>query len=140
VWKRVVISVGSALALLTPSACGSPTKAADRQTSATSTSTAPTSVPSSTTTAPAAPPACDGASVAAAVGAYDRYASVTSFDCSGAFAYALITLTGPPPYTGGKGTLLLSGAGGGWKVVNRATYCADGSVPAAIAQPACQGS
>ncbi|MDE3087588.1 MAG: hypothetical protein KGJ77_12615 [Acidobacteriota bacterium] len=139
-WTRVVVWAGSTLVLLTLAACGSPTSAADRRTSVTTTSTPTTLAPPSTTTAPAAPPPCDGAAIAAVVGRYNRYAAVTSFGCSGAFAYALVTITGPPPFTGGKGTLLLAGSGGGWQIVNRTTYCADGSVPPAISQSACQGS
>lgn len=140
--KRPVLAVGSALLFLTLAACGSPTSVADRRSTSTSASTSVPSTlpPSSTTTAPAAPPPCDGAAVAAVVARWNRYASVTSFGCAGEFAYALVAVTGPPPFTGGKGTVLLTGSAGQWQIVNRATYCADGSVPPAISQPACQGT
>ena len=144
-WTRLGLPAASTVLLLALAACGTTTNAADRQSSVTppsTSSTSSTAVPSSSTPAGAvaAPPPCDGAAVDAVVARWNRYASVTSFGCSGAFAYAVVSIMGPPPYVGGTGTVLMTGSAGEWTLVNRASYCADGSVPAAISGTACQGA
>lgn len=128
--------IGVALPVVALAACGGPTATASRDVPTTLGPTTTSTVTIPTTAAAAAPP-CDSATIATAVARYNRYASVTGSGCSGNFAFASIVLSGPPPYTGAKATLLLAASDGTWQVVNRTTYCADGSVPADISQSAC---
>jgi hypothetical protein len=137
VWTRTTALIGVALPVVVLAACGGPTTTTTARHVPT-TSAPTTTVPVTTTTSSAsASPPCDAATMATVAARFNRYASVRGFGCSGDYAFASITISGPPPYAGTEGTLLLTANQGSWQVVNRTTYCASGSVPADIYQPAC---
>ena len=85
-------------------------------------------------------PPCDSAAIDAGVAKYTRFRSVNGYGCSADFAYASVVVPASTPSGGIEETVLLMASHGAWQPVSRATYCGNGSVPAAIYQPACQTS
>lgn len=63
--------------------------------------------------------------------------TVGSFECSGDWAFAEVTMPGPNSF---EYTALLNWHGSSWVSVDRATYCENGSVPQNIYQPACESN
>jgi len=127
------VGAGAALVLFSAAlvACGASTNASHSTT---------TESPASSTTAAVASAPCDSSAIDAGVSKYTRYTSIDSYGCSGDFAYAFVTVPASTPSGGISETVLLMASQDSWQPVNRATYCANGSVPAAIYHSACETS
>jgi hypothetical protein len=111
---------------------------------------APTTTTTTTTTA--APPSpsqqaepaasdCTATSIQAAaqvfLGQQGTTVTVSTYGCTGNFAYAWATVANPGQSVGDTVTLLLGASGTGWAVLNRETYCPQGLVPSGISVQAC---
>lgn len=106
--------------------------------------------PTTTTTTPAPPspsqqagPAasdCTVTSIQAAaqesIGQQGATVTVSTYGCTGNFAYAWATVASPGQI-GDTVTLLLGASGTGWSILNRGTYCPQGLVPSGISVQAC---
>ena len=107
----------------------------------TSTTGSPPTTAASTTTTTIAPttsaaPCTMAAITAAAETSSTDFYSVNDFGCSGDFAYAFVTVGTTPNLI--TVTDLFMAVNGEWQPASRGMYCTNGSVPAAIYEPACQ--